>query len=435
MLSRVKDNIESHGLLARYDERPVVVGLSGGADSVALLHVLWRLGYDVVAAHCNYGLRGAESDGDEKYVRQLCDTLNVPLEIMHADVAGRMERDGSSMEMACRDIRYEWFETLRLKHDARAVAVAHHADDKVETVMLNLIRGTGLRGLASMKWHREPGIIRPLLNITRVEIHEYLTDKDIKWRDDSSNAKNDVKRNKLRNIILPGLYREFPEAKTNICATSQHIDEYSRFVNEICRLKYDEYVAADGAVELSHLAESENFASLLLWEWFAPQGMTRDMADKIIEHRTNSGSRYGCWYIDHGMLRRSSDVSDAVNNCLETSVIDNLPYNIDYISDRTSFKPIRDPYVAYFDARILEGNPVWRIRRWQEGDRIRPFGMKGSKLVSDVFSDRKLSVKEKESTLILLRNDVIVWIPGIINAAEFTVGAATERILRMRAKR
>ena len=202
LITKVKDNILRHELLNPYDERPVVVGVSGGADSVALLHTLQKLGYSVIAAHCNYGLRDAESDGDEAYVRDLCSHKDIALEVLKADVAARMSHDGSSMEMACRDIRYEWFETLRCRYDAQAVAVAHHMDDKAETVMLNLLRGTGIRGLASMKWRREPGIIRPLLNLSRDEIKDFLTEEGIGWREDSSNAINDVKRNKLRNIIL-----------------------------------------------------------------------------------------------------------------------------------------------------------------------------------------------------------------------------------------
>ncbi len=429
MIKQVKENIGRHGLL-REGAGAVVVGLSGGADSVALVHVLWRLGYDVVAAHCNYGLRGGESDGDEMFVRGLCEELGIRLELMNADVAGRMRQDRSSMEMACRDIRYEWFETLRAKYNAQAVAVAHHADDKAETVMLNLVRGTGLRGLASMKWYREPGIVRPMLNITRQEIREHLTAAGLGWRDDSSNAKNDVKRNKLRNAVLPQLYQDFPDAKANICATSEHLDEYARFVTYVCRQKYAEYVDADGAVDLSRLAESEPFAPLLLWEWFGNQGMTRDMADKVIEFRANSGSRYGTWYIDHGVLRHHA--CETVIAPIEVNAIEKLPLDIEYISDRSLFKPTRDMSVAYFDARIMDNQPRWTLRRWQKGDRIRPFGMKGSKLVSDVFSDKKLGIAEKERALVLLRDDVIVWIPGVINSGEFVVTKVTERIIRIK---
>jgi tRNA(ile)-lysidine synthase len=431
MVNRVKENIGRHGLL-REGAGAVVVGLSGGADSVALVHALWRLGFDVVAAHCNYGLRGGESDGDEMFVRGLCEELDIRLEVMNADVAGRMRQDRSSMEMACRDIRYEWFETLREKYNAQAVAVAHHADDKAETVMLNLVRGTGLRGLASMKWYREPGIVRPMLNITRQEIREYLTAAGLGWRDDSSNAKNDVKRNKLRNSVLPQLYQDFPDAKANICATSEHLDEYARFVADVCRQKYAEYVDADGAVDLLRLAESEPFAPLLLWEWFGNQGMTRDMAEKIIEFRSNSGSRYGDWYIDHGKLRLHTSES-AMPQLVADDLLE-LPFEVDFISDRSLFKPTRDMSVAYFDARIMDNQPRWTLRRWQKGDRIRPFGMKGSKLVSDVFSDKKLGIAEKGRALVLLRDDVIVWIPEVMNSGEYVVTASTEGIIRLRMK-
>lgn len=412
------------------DSRFVIVGLSGGADSVALTYILSRLGYNLIAAHCNYGLRDAESDGDEEYVREFCKSNNIILEVLHTNVAERMQRDGSSMEMACRDIRYEWFEVLRRKYDAQAVAVAHHVDDKVETVVLNLIRGTGIRGLASMKWRREPDIIRPMLNVSRNEIREFLRSEGIKWRDDSSNAHNDVKRNKLRNIILPQLYSLFPDAKDCIAMTSSNMDEYSRFIDDVCKRKYNEYVCADGSVDLARLADKEPFASLLLWEWFCPKGMTRDMADKIMAFRDRSGSSYGQWYIDHGVLKSKCQI-DVQPEAIVEYDIGKLPFTIEYIYDRDAFKPRRDPSVAYFDAKILDDNPIWTLRRWRIGDRIRPFGMKGSKLVSDVFSDKKISKECKYTSNILLHNDRIIWIPGIQNSAEYAVTSSTEIILKL----
>ena len=435
LITKVKDNILRHELLNPYDERPVVVGVSGGADSVALLHTLQKLGYSVIAAHCNYGLRDAESDGDEAYVRDLCSHKDIALEVLKADVAARMSHDGSSMEMACRDIRYEWFETLRCRYDAQAVAVAHHMDDKAETVMLNLLRGTGIRGLASMKWRREPGIIRPLLNLSRDEIKDFLTEEGIGWREDSSNAINDVKRNKLRNIILPRLYEEFTDAKANICATSQHIDEYSGVISDVCSKKREEYVAADGSVDLLKLADAEPYAPLLLWEWFGPQGMTRDMADKIMAFRGNSGSRYGSWHIDHGILQVMTpcDCSDA-GHIIATDNLDEMPFEMEIITDRHHFHPQRDASVAYFDADILAGNPRWTLRGWREGDRVRPFGLKGTKLVSDIFANKKMGRGDKQSARILLRDDTIIWIPGIVTCAEYVVTPTTARILRLTVK-
>lgn len=430
IVSQIRNNIEQHRLINPIDSRFVIVGLSGGADSVALTYILSRLGYNLIAAHCNYGLRDAESDGDEEYVREFCKANNIILEVLHTNVAERMHRDGSSMEMACRDIRYEWFEALRCKYDAQAVAVAHHADDKVETVVLNLIRGTGIRGLASMKWRREPDIIRPMLNVSRNEIRDFLRSEGIKWRDDSSNTHNDVKRNKLRNIILPQLYSSFPDAKGCIAMTSSNMDEYSRFIDDVCKRKYNEYVFADGSVDLARLADKEPFASLLLWEWFCQKGMTRDMADKIMAFRDRSGGSYGQWYNDHGVLKSKCQI-DVQPEAIVEYDIGKLPFTIEYIYDRDAFKPQRTPSVAYFDAKILDGNPIWTLRRWQIGDRIRPFGMNGSKLVSDVFSDKKISKECKNTTNILLYNDRIIWIPGIQNSAEYIVTPSTEIILKL----
>lgn len=241
-----------------------------------------------------------------------------------------------------------------------------------------------------------------------------------------------MKRNKLRNIILPNLYEEFPDAKTNICTTSQHMDEYAGFLSDICSKKRKEYVADDGSVSLTRLADAEPYAPLLLWEWFGPQGMTRDMADKIVAFHDRSGSRYGSWHIDHGVLRKEEGIYDnRTANIITTDNLYDMPFHIETITDRHLFKPQRDASVTYFDAEILAGNPTWTLREWREGDRVRPFGMKGTKLVSDVFANKKMGRSDKASARILLRDDIIVWIPGIITCAEYAVAPYTTRILKL----
>ena len=197
----------------------VLVALSGGADSVALLLVLRSLGYDCVAVHCNFHLRGEESMRDEKFVRGLCADLGLQLKVKDFNVKERMKADGVSVEMACRDLRYEWFEHERQSEQCCNIAVAHHSDDNVETLLLNMLRGTGIAGMAGIK-PMNGYIIRPLLCVSRQEIEEFLKEVGQDYVIDSTNAVADVKRNRLRNIVLPVIMGQFPSAKTGFKAKS-----------------------------------------------------------------------------------------------------------------------------------------------------------------------------------------------------------------------
>lgn len=207
MLRRVTTYIRQHGLLQ--PDQPVLVAVSGGADSVSLLDVLLRAGYTCIAAHCNFQLRGAESDRDEAFVRQLCEQMNVALEVTHFDTRAYAQTHQVSIEVAARELRYTWFEQMAEKHQCQAVAVAHHQNDQAETVLLNLKRGAGLRGLAGMRpLSTNPmapegvPVIRPLLCTTRDYIEHYLRDKrGLEWMTDSTNADTTITRNAVREQL------------------------------------------------------------------------------------------------------------------------------------------------------------------------------------------------------------------------------------------
>ena len=200
LTEKVKDAIERQGLLR--PQGRVVVAVSGGADSVALLSVLLELGYDCLAAHCNFGLRGAESVRDMRHVESLADRLGVDLCVRDFDVAARRADTGESVEMACRELRYEWFYELVDRERAQAIAVGHHAEDQLETLFLNLLRGTGITGLRGMR-PRNGHVVRPMLECTRAEIEDYLHTRGLDWVTDSTNASDDFTRNRLRNRLLP----------------------------------------------------------------------------------------------------------------------------------------------------------------------------------------------------------------------------------------
>ncbi len=225
MLRRVSTYIRQRGLLVK--DKPVLVAVSGGADSVGLLDVLLRAGYTCVAAHCNFHLRGAESDRDEAFVRELCASLNVPLEVTHFDTQAYANNYHVSIEMAARELRYTWFEQMAQEHSCQAIAVAHHQNDQAETLLLNLKRGTGLRGLAGMRpTSANPmapngvPVVRPLLCTTRDYIEHYLRDKrGLKWVTDSTNSDLTISRNAVREQL-----------KTYSKAEIEHMAQTAEFI-------------------------------------------------------------------------------------------------------------------------------------------------------------------------------------------------------------
>ena len=207
MLRRVSTYIRKHGLLD--NNKPVLVAVSGGADSVALLDVLLRAGYNCIAAHCNFHLRGLESDRDEAFVRNLCATMNVPLEVQHFDTRTYAQAQHVSIEVAARDLRYRWFDEVARTHNCQAIAVAHHMNDQAETILMNLKRGTGIRGLCGMRsvsanpmTPDSVPVVRPLLCTTRDYIEHYLRDKrGLSWVNDSTNNDTAIRRNAIREYL------------------------------------------------------------------------------------------------------------------------------------------------------------------------------------------------------------------------------------------
>lgn len=219
---RVKQYIEKEKLFS--PESKVFVALSGGADSVALLRLLHSIGYRCEAAHCNFHLRGTESDRDERFVRGLCRELGIPLHTTHFDTTGYAAEKHVSIEMAARDLRYEWFEKLRVEYRADAIAVAHHQDDSVETMLLNLIRGTGIKGLLGIR-PRNGSIVRPLLCATREEIIRYLRHIKQEYVTDSTNTEDEYTRNKIRLHLLPLMEEINPSVKKNLTETGSYLNE------------------------------------------------------------------------------------------------------------------------------------------------------------------------------------------------------------------
>lgn len=418
--------------LLKADGSNVIVAISGGADSVALLAVLKSLGYNCIAAHCNFHLRGEESCRDERHVETICSKLAVTLEKTDFDVPQRMAETGESLEMACRSLRYEWFDVLREKYSAQALATGHHREDNVETMLLNLLRGTGIAGAAGIS-AKNAGRIRPLLRFSKSEITEYLQRRGLDYVTDSSNLVSDVQRNAIRNEILPAIEAFFPEARKNLSHSAECLNEDKMlFCDMINRLK--SRILSDSELNFAALENATAYPAAMLYHLLSPLGFNRSTTDDIFASRSISGKEfYSREYkavTSRGTLQISPiSTEKAASVCLDFSETAENPFFT--IEKVTNFVPCNDPNIAFFDAAIFEGNPVWELRPWQPGDKIKPFGLNGkSKKLSDIFTNCKLSLTEKEKIRILTRNGEIVWIPGIKTSNLFRVTPSTTEIYK-----
>lgn len=289
MHSKVTSKVEQQARSILGPVRKVLLGLSGGADSVALFRVLLRLGVGVVPVHCNFHLRGEESDRDMAFCVKLCEGFGLSLDIVHFDVAEYERKHNVSTEVACRELRYAYFRDTMLRTDAERVAVAHHADDNIETLFLNLFRGSGIRGLRGMMPDAN-GIIRPLLTTTRAEILQYLKELDQDYVTDSTNLESDYRRNYIRNELLPSIEARFPGVRKAMTLT-------------IGNLRSD-----DGALENAwkDIEESMDNPDILpyrrissewmLHRWLGRYGcranVSREIADKLQDGRPETGKRW-----------------------------------------------------------------------------------------------------------------------------------------------
>ena len=219
MKNKILTYINKESLLKRGEK--VIVTCSGGADSIFLLHILNKLGFECVVAHCNFHLRGEESDRDENFVREFCKKENLTLLVEHFDTKKYAAENKLSIEMAARELRYTWFEKVREKHNAQSIAVAHHSDDSIETILLNMLRGTGLRGICGIR-PRNEFVVRPLLCVNRKEIEDYLSEQGISYITDSTNLENEYTRNKIRNIVMPILREINPQIDSVMLSNAEN---------------------------------------------------------------------------------------------------------------------------------------------------------------------------------------------------------------------
>lgn len=431
-IHRIEDFISRNHLLEK--DGKYLVALSGGADSVTLLWVLHELGYQIEACHCNFQLRGAESDRDEQFCVQLCEQLAIPLHRIHFDTRLYAEVHKESIELAARNLRYRYFAQLKEDVEADGICVAHHQDDTVETVLINLIRGAGIQGLTGIS-AKNGDILRPLLCVDRKEILAYLEEKGQDYVTDSTNLVDDVVRNKIRLNIIPMLKEINPAASKNIAQAAHHLEEANKMLSSIaiCGEKSE-----DGTIRVAVLEiESAASAEYALYSSLSPYGFRGKAITEILASLHSTGKT---WTSETHQLVIDRDCILIREKKTEAFQGMKIPETGCYVLPRgekiklsirereIDFSPSKEKFLITLDADAVTF-PL-HLRLAQNGDTFHPFGMKGKKLVSDYLTDRKKNLFEKQSQLVLEdAKGQIIWVVGERTSELCKIKEDTKKIL------
>ena len=452
MLDQFKAYINRCNLIAEGDR--LILALSGGIDSMVLADLLLKTKVDFTVAHCNFHLRSAESDGDEKFVREFAEKHGVQCFVKHFETEKYAEENGISIEMAARDLRYAWFEELRQQLDCKKIAMAHHADDQAETFFINLLRGAGLRGLKGMQ-PKNGVIIRPLLWASREQIHQYAIENQVLWREDHTNAESVYLRNKIRNQLLPIFDELHPEARQGLYKSLEHLASENELYRELLKEKLSCMVEEQDGVSViarrndeaiqnntldCHAALAMTQSEQLLFEWLRNYGFNTDQCHFIFEAmETGVGNKYyspthqlviGRNELQLSEIKQNTDVEIQIEVGEEEI---NLPIHLRFSKSEKAegFVIDKSADVAMLDFDKLRF-PL-TLRHWRHGDRFHPLGMKGSKLLSDFFVDQKFTEWQKRNVWLLVSaEDYILWVVGWRIDDRFKIAKETKSVFECR---
>jgi tRNA(Ile)-lysidine synthase len=385
------------------------------------------MGYKVHALHCNFHLRGEESDRDERFCEDLCLKKNIPFHRIHFDTLMYAETHKMSVEMAARELRYRYFEQLRKDIGAEAICVAHHQDDTVETVLLNLVRGTGLRGLTGIQ-PRNGAILRPLLCVTRTEIEAYLATKQQDYVTDSTNLETDFVRNKIRLQVVPLLRQLNPAVSENIVRTAEHLTEAQKVLDAVV----DTYKGSN-QLDLCALQQVGS-AEYIVFEWLKQYGFNGSQVQQVISAETGSifSSPTGYEVLkDRGRLLVEPTIMAFTPIRIPEEGTYVLPDDRRLNVRRSNPFVSKDSHEATLDARQVRF-PL-TVRRVEEGDWMIPYGMTGRKLLSDLMTDLKMSLFDRRRQLVVVdAQGAVVWAIGLRTDHRCRVTDATQEVIAIK---
>lgn len=439
MLKQFKKFISDNNMIMSGDR--ILLAVSGGIDSMVMAHLFFQLGNETGIAHCNFSLRAEESDDDEKLVKKFASDNNIPFYSTVFKTKEVAQEKGLSIQMAARDLRYEWFEEIRLKHNYDSVAVAHNLNDNIETLIINLTRGTGLSGLTGIRPVNNK-IIRPILFATRKTIVDYCNSVGLAFREDKSNADVKYTRNKIRHLVIPVLKEINPSIETTLNESAERFYELNEIISEfVSKLRTEITESKKNAItfNISKLRKYINNRSVI-YELFKPFNLTNAQLNdllKIIIGKTGGWISTGT----HRIIKNRKDliISGEESGKKEKFIVKNITglknvppiKSAEYITITDSYEIPSETVIACVNAEKLLFPVV--IRKWEAGDFFYPLGMKQKKKLSDYFIDKKFSIIDKENIFILESDGKIVWIIGERLDNRFRITPSTKRALLIKA--
>jgi len=437
MLSQFIDFIEANNLVEKGQE--TLLAVSGGVDSMVLLDLFHKSGLNFSVAHCNFRLRGDESDGDEEFVIKQVGHLGAKTYVKRFDTIDYSKIKGISVEMAARELRYNYFRELCEKYGFDLVATAHHQDDLIETFFLNLARKTGIKGLTGIK-PKSGNLIRPLLFINRESINNYAISNKIHFREDSSNDSLVYKRNYIRHKILPGFFEINPAFRENFLEGISHLKEVEEVYLYMIRKEKEKVLFPKNQTGIIHIGNLLNsaFPKILLYEILSEYRFNATVINEIFEGLSDvSGRQYFSPTHrvvkdrDKLIINENQEKSQAVFYIDEGDIELFDPVNLE-ISwfPRADFKIPGDSNIACLDFDKLSFPLV--IRKWNKGEYFQPLGLKGYKKLSDFFIDEKLSIPEKENLWVLYSSEKVAWVMGYRIDDRFKITPATRKIYQLK---
>ena len=437
VLKKFEINIHKSVLFTKADK--LLVAFSGGVDSVVLAHLLHKAGYAFDIAHCNFQLRGSEADEDTGFCKKFAEATHTAFHVAYFDTKTYASEHKLSTQMAARELRYNWFNDLINEFEFSYILTAHHANDNVETVLVNLIRGTGIKGLQGIP-EKQNHIVRPLLYATKEEIRNYALENKLNYREDSSNVEVKYKRNFIRHHIIPELKKLNPSIEETFHTSVQFFKQSAEIVSRFADLKFKEICKEENDLFFIDikLLLNEPQKETLLFEWLYFKGFKTKVIQQLSEVLVldkNTGKQFSSathqLVIDRKYcIVKALEKQNLITEYIIESVSDfeRLPIKLNFeIVEQPSFSSDKNEITIAYPDNLF---PL-TLRHRKQGDKFKPFGMKGFKKLSDFFKDKKLSLFEKEEVWILENKESIIWVIGYRMDDRCKVTENTERIIKI----